>query len=480
MHPNYEMVIGLEVHAQVATHSKLFSGSSTAFGAAPNTQANSVDLGLPGVLPVLNQAAVDAAIKTGLAIAAQINPVSVFARKNYFYPDLPKGYQISQYDQPIVGKGKLVIDLPDGQQKTIGVTRIHLEEDAGKSVHDIGSASVSHVDLNRAGVPLMEIVSEPDLRSAEEAAAYLKKLRAIVRYLGVCNADMEKGELRCDANVSVRKKGETKFGTRCEIKNVNSIRNVIRAIEFEAQRQCDVLEEGGKITQETRLYDAVKNETRSLRGKEDAHDYRYFPDPDLLPLRLEAARIQALQATLPELPDAKQARYQQQCGLSPYDASVLAADQDAAGFYDVMVATGADAKLCANWLTVELFAVLNEHDKEIGQSPVSASQLAALVKLIQNNTISGKIAKTVFAEMVTSGQDPDKIVAAKGLVQITDPAQIEAVVAEVLGQAAESVAKYQAGDQRVFGWFVGQVMQKTQGKANPALVNQVLKAKLGG
>jgi aspartyl-tRNA(Asn)/glutamyl-tRNA(Gln) amidotransferase subunit B len=404
---------------------------------------------------------------------------SVFARKNYFYPDLPKGYQISQYDQPIVGKGKLIIDMEDGSTRTIGVTRIHLEEDAGKSVHDIGSGPTSHVDLNRAGIPLMEIVSEPDLRSSEEAGAYVKKLRSIVRYLGVCDGDMEKGSMRCDANVSVRKKGDTKFGTRCEIKNVNSIRNVMRAIEFEAQRQCDVLEEGGKIIQETRLWDANKNETRSMRGKEDAHDYRYFPDPDLLPVRLDQARVDKLKTTLPELPDEKKDRYMQQLGLGAYDASVLAAEKEAGDFYDAMLAGGKrDAKLCANWLTVELFGALNRLDKDITTSPLSPAQLGELVDLIENKTISGKIAKTVFDEMLTSGKPAADIVKEKGLVQITDVAAIEKVVDEVIASGPDNVAKYKAGQDRVMGWFVGEVMKRTQGKANPGVVNDLLKKKL--
>ena len=479
MHPDYEMVIGLEVHAQVSTKSKLFSGSSTAFGAEPNAQANVVDLGLPGVLPVLNAAAVDAAIKTGLAIGAEINMNSVFARKNYFYPDLPKGYQISQYDQPIIGKGRMIIDMEDGSTRTIGVTRIHLEEDAGKSVHDIGHGPTSHVDLNRAGIPLMEIVSEPDMRSSEEAGAYVKKLRSIVRYLGVCDGDMEKGSMRCDANVSVRKKGDTKFGTRCEIKNVNSIRNVMRAIEYEAQRQCDVLEEGGKITQETRLWDANKNETRSMRGKENAHDYRYFPDPDLLPVRLDQARIDKLKTTLPELPDDKKDRYMQQLGLGAYDASVLASEKEAGDFYDAMLAGGKrDPKLCANWLTVELFGALNRLDKDIADSPLSPTQLGELVDLIENKTISGKIAKTVFDEMLASGKPAADIVKEKGLVQITDVSAIEKVVDEVIASGPDNVAKYKAGQDRVFGWFVGEVMKRTQGKANPGVVNDLLKKKL--
>lgn len=479
MHPDYEMVIGLEVHAQVSTNSKLFSGSSTEFGAEPNLQANVVDLGLPGVLPVLNKAAVDAAIRTGLAIGSEINMNSVFARKNYFYPDLPKGYQISQYDQPIVGKGQLIIDMEDGSTRTIGVTRIHLEEDAGKSVHDIGHGQVSHVDLNRAGIPLMEIVSEPDLRTSEEAGAYVKKLRSIVRYLGVCDGDMEKGSMRCDANVSVRKKGSTTLGTRCEIKNVNSIRNVMRAIEFEAQRQCDVLEDGGKIIQETRLWDANKNETRSMRGKEDAHDYRYFPDPDLLPVRLDQARIDKLKATLPELPDDKKDRYMQQMGLGAYDASVLASEKEAGEFYDAMLSgSKRDPKLCANWMTVELFGVLNKLDKDIAQSPISPQQLGELVDLIENKTISGKIAKTVFEEMLESGKPAATIVKDKGLVQITDVAAIEKVVDEVIASGPDNVAKYKAGQDRVMGWFVGEVMKKTQGKANPGVVNDLLKKKL--
>lgn len=471
----YEMVIGLEIHAQVNTASKLFSGSPTEFGADPNTQTCPIDLGMPGVLPVLNTKAVDAAIQTGLALNAKINEVSVFARKNYFYPDLPKGYQTSQFEHPIVGLGNLTIDLEDGTTRDIGVTRLHLEEDAGKSVHDLGADNVSHVDLNRAGIPLMEIVSEPDMRTPEEASAYVKKLRAIVRALGVCDGNMEQGSLRCDANVSVRKIGVEKLGTRTEIKNLNSVRNIARAIQFEAERQIDVLEAGGSIDQETRLWDADKNITRTMRSKEDAHDYRYFPCPDLLPLRLDPARIAQLQKTLPELPDEMKQRFIESYGLSVYDASVLSSSREIASYYDEVIGGKRDAKTAANWVMGELFAALNKAGKDIQSSPVSAKQLGELLDLLGNKTISGKIAKTVFEDMFETGRDASVIVEEKGLVQITDASAIEAEAQAVIDENPKQTEAFRGGNDKLFGWFVGQVMKRTQGKANPAMVNQALK-----
>jgi aspartyl-tRNA(Asn)/glutamyl-tRNA(Gln) amidotransferase subunit B len=480
MHPRYEMVIGLEVHAQINTASKLFSGASTAFGADPNTQACAIDLGMPGMLPVLNEQAVDSGVKLGLAIGATVNPTSVFARKNYYYPDLPKGYQISQYDKPIVSNGMITIDLEDGTTKDIGVERMHLEEDAGKSVHDIGSDSVSHVDLNRAGIPLMEIVSRPDLRTPEEAGAYVKKLRAILRFIDVCDGNMEQGSLRCDANVSVRKKGEETLGTRCEIKNLNSIRNVMRAIQYEADRQIDVLEEGGRIEQQTRLWDANKNETRAMRGKEDAHDYRYFSDPDILPLRINGDRITRLRETMPELPDQMKARFIRSFGLSAYDASVLTMSRENASYYEALLSVkndkpARDPKVCANWMTVELFGALNKIGKDITESPVAPRQLGAMIDMIADETISGKIAKQVFAEMLETSADPQDIVEKQGLQQITDATELEDIVQKVIEENPETVAKYRGGNEKVFGFFVGQVMQETQGKANPGIVNELLK-----
>lgn len=477
---DYELVVGLEVHAQVSTQSKLFSGSSTAFGAEPNTQTCPIDLGMPGVLPVLNDKVVEAAVRTGLALNAHINKTSVFARKNYFYPDLPKGYQISQYDLPIVEHGRMTVDLEDGSSKEIGITRIHIEEDAGKSVHDIGDEKVSHVDLNRAGVPLMEIVSEPDIRTAEEAGAYVKKLRAILRFLEVCDGNMEQGSMRCDANVSVRKRGETKFGTRTEIKNLNSIRNIVRAIEYEAERQVEAIENGEKIYQETRLWDAGKNITRSMRGKENAHDYRYFPDPDLLPLRLKEDDIEAWKKTLPELPDQLKDRFMRDYSLNNYDAAVLSGSRESARFFEAALEGGRDPKLVANWIMVELFGALNKSGKDITESPVSPAQLGQLVGLIEKNTISGKIAKTVFEEMLQSSADPEEIVKAKGLVQITDTGAIEKAIDDIMAANADQVADFRSGNERVYGWFVGQVMKATQGKANPAMLNDLLRKKLQG
>ncbi|MDD9912954.1 MAG: Asp-tRNA(Asn)/Glu-tRNA(Gln) amidotransferase subunit GatB [Alphaproteobacteria bacterium] len=485
MHPDYEMVIGLEVHAQVNTKSKLFSGSSTEFGAEPNTQANCIDLGMPGMLPVLNQAAVSAGIKLGLAIGATVSPVSVFARKNYYYPDLPKGYQISQYEKPIVENGMVSIDLDDGTTKEIRVERMHLEEDAGKSVHDIGLESHSHVDLNRAGIPLMEIVSRPDLRTPEEAGAYMKKLRAILRFIDVCDGNMEQGSLRCDANVSVRKKGVETLGTRCEIKNLNSIRNVMRAIQYEADRQIDVLEDGGKIQQQTRLWDNDKAETRAMRSKEDAHDYRYFPDPDLLPLRVSGARITEIRETMPELPDQMKERFIEAYGLSVYDASVLTISRQNAEYFEAALSLKngkpeRDPKLLTNWMTVELFAALNKAGKDIMDSPVSPEQLSELVSLIEEGEISGKIAKQVFAEMLETSKDPSNIVEEKGLKQISDTGALEEIIQKVMDDNEDSVEKYRNGNERIFGFFVGQVMKATQGQANPGVVNELLKKALAG
>ncbi len=477
----WETVIGLEVHAQLSTKSKIFSGASTAYGAAPNTQACAVDLGLPGVLPVLNADAVRMAVKFGLSVGAQVAPRSVFARKNYFYPDLPKGYQISQYELPVVAKGTLTIEV-DGQEKVIGITRAHLEEDAGKSLHE-DFHGLSGIDLNRAGTPLIEIVSEPDLRSAKEAVAYLKKLHSLVCYLGICDGNMQEGSFRCDANVSVRRKGEAKFGTRAEIKNVNSFRFVEKAILFEVERQIDLLESGKQVIQETRLYDAEKNETRSMRSKEEAHDYRYFPDPDLLPLVIDDVFVEQVRKELPELPDEKRQRFMTQYGLSSYDAVVLTATRELANFYEetVKVSTS-DGKLCANWIMGDLAAALNKHNLEIQESPVSAAQMAKLIQRISDNTISGKIAKEVF-ELMWAGEcagDADNIIESKGLKQVTDTSFIEKIIDEVIANNPKQLADYRAGRDKLFGFFVGQVMKLSQGKANPNQVNDLLKAKLAG
>ncbi|OSM01869.1 Asp-tRNA(Asn)/Glu-tRNA(Gln) amidotransferase subunit GatB [Magnetofaba australis] len=482
--PDYELVIGLEVHAQMRTNSKLFCGCSTAFGAEPNTQICPVCSAQPGALPVINGAAVDMAIKTGLAIDGTINKMSEFSRKNYFYPDLPAGYQISQFEYPIVEHGHLMIEDKEVPEKRIGVTRIHMEVDAGKNLHE-GIVGASHVDLNRTGVPLMEIVSEPDMRSAAEAGAYLKKLRALVRYLEVCDGNMEEGSFRCDANVSVRKHGVKEFGTRCELKNLNSIRNVMRAIEFEAERQIDLIEEGGKVIQETRLWDANKSETRSMRGKEEAHDYRYFPEPDLPRLTFGDERIDRVRSTLPELPDAKRARFEAEFNLSHYDAAVLTASRELGDYYETVVAAVAKAgkpepKIAANWVTTELLGVINKEGREITDSPVSAENLGLLVARIVDNTISGKIAKEVFAAMYESGDSPDAIIEAKGLKQVTDEGAIEAEVDKVLAASAQQVEQYKNGQNKLFGFFVGQVMKATRGKANPGVVNKLLKAKLDG
>ncbi|MFN8719194.1 MAG: Asp-tRNA(Asn)/Glu-tRNA(Gln) amidotransferase subunit GatB [Rhodospirillales bacterium] len=471
----WELVIGLEVHAQVISNAKLFSGAATDFGSAPNSQVSFVDAAFPGMLPVINRFCVEQAVRTGLGLKAEINLTSVFDRKNYFYADLPAGYQISQYQQPIVGKGVLDLDMPDGTVRTVGITRLHLEQDAGKSVHDQHPAK-TFVDLNRSGVALMEIVSEPDLRSPEEAGAYLRKLRSILRYLGTCDGNMEEGSMRCDLNVSVRRSGEP-YGTRCEIKNVNSVRFVMQAIEFEARRQIEVVEDGGKIVQETRLWDTTKFVTRSMRSKEEAHDYRYFPDPDLLPLVLEPAWVEGIKATLPELPDEKKKRFIDVYGLSPYDAGVLVADQERAAFYET-VAKGRDPKIAANWVTGDLFGALTRAGKDIAESPISADALGGLIDLMADDTISGRIAKDVFAEMFETGKPAAAIVEEKGLRQVTDTGAIDGAIAAVLAANADKVAEFRSGKDKLFGFFVGQVMKQTQGKANPALVNDLLSKKL--
>lgn len=472
----WEVVIGLEVHAQVKSQSKLFSGSSTVFGNEPNTQVSLVDAAMPGMLPVLNKYCVEQAVRTGLGLNAQINLKSIFDRKNYFYADLPQGYQISQFSDPIVGTGVVTVDLPDGSTKDIRITRLHLEQDAGKSMHE-HSPKYSFIDLNRSGVALMEIVSEPDMRSPDEAVAFLKKLRAILRYLETCDGDMEKGQMRADANISVRKPG-AEYGTRCEIKNLNSMRFLQKAIEYEANRQVEIIEAGGTIDQETRLFDTTTGETRTMRSKEDAHDYRYFPDPDLLPLEFTQAFVDGIRASLPELPDQKKQRYMDDYGLSPYDAFVLVGDKITAAYYDAMLEGVRDPKLSANWLTVELFGWLNKNDKSIEDSPISALQLGALVGLIQDNTISGKIAKQVFEIMTETGKDPAAIVEEQGLRQVTDTGAIEAIVDQVLADNPDKVAEYKSGKDKLFGFFVGQIMKLSQGKANPQMVNDLLKAKL--
>lgn len=474
---DWEVVIGLEVHAQVASNSKLFSGAPADFGAEPNENVSLVDAAMPGMLPVINRFCVEQAIRTGLGINAKINLHSVFDRKNYFYPDLPQGYQISQYQEPIVGTGMIEIDLDDGSSKQIRVTRIHLEQDAGKSLHE-HSPHYTFIDLNRSGVALMEIVSEPDLRTPLEAVAYMKKLRSILRYLGTCDADMEKGNMRCDANVSVRKVGTSEFGTRCEIKNLNSMRFLVKAIEFEANRQVEVIESGGRIVQETRLFDTGNGETRSMRSKEDAQDYRYFPDPDLLPLVFEQSLVDQIRISLPELPDARKKRYIEQFGLSPYDASVLVAEKATADYFE-SASKGRDAKLVSNWITAELFARLNKFNLTIEQSPVAAEKLGGLVDLIKSNVISGKIAKDVFDIMWESGKDAASIVEEKGLKQVTDTGAIEKIVDEVLAANEQSVADYKAGKDKAFGFLVGQIMKASKGKANPAMANELLKKKLG-
>ncbi|MBF0139743.1 MAG: Asp-tRNA(Asn)/Glu-tRNA(Gln) amidotransferase subunit GatB [Magnetococcales bacterium] len=477
--PNYETVIGLEVHAQMVTRSKIFCGCSTTFGAEPNQQVCPVCAAFPGVLPVLNSELVSMAIKTGLAIQGSIRTRSEFARKNYFYPDLPAGYQISQFELPIIEHGQLHIVTDDGVRKRIGITRIHMEVDAGKSVHE-GIQGASWIDLNRTGTPLLEIVSEPDLRSAQEAGEYLKKLRSILRYLQVCDGNMEEGSFRCDANVSVRKLGQTAFGTRTELKNLNSIRNVMRAIEYEAERQIDSLESGGRIVQETRLWDANQNTSRPMRGKEEAHDYRYFPEPDLPPLVIAQERIDTIARQLPELPDAKAERYRNDLGLSEYDAGVLTSSREMAMFFEETVSRGAQPKAAANWISVELLGRLNRGGMEIEQSKVTPEQLGRLLALMQNNEISGKMAKQIFDIMFESGGDPDTIVQEHGFKQVSDTAAIAAIVDQVLADNPLQVQQYREGKTKVMGFLVGQIMKATQGKANPASVNAILQEKLSG
>ncbi|MDP3409682.1 Asp-tRNA(Asn)/Glu-tRNA(Gln) amidotransferase subunit GatB [Bosea sp. (in: a-proteobacteria)] len=472
---DWEIVIGMEIHAQVTSNAKLFSGSSTAFGAEPNAHVSLVDAAMPGMLPVINAECVRQAVRTGLGLNAQVNKRSVFDRKNYFYPDLPQGYQISQYKSPIIGEGEIVVDLSPTEQITVGIERLHLEQDAGKSIHD-QHPTMSFVDLNRSGVALMEIVSRPDLRSADEARAFVTKLRTILRYLGTCDGDMEKGNLRADVNVSVRKPG-AELGTRCEIKNVNSIRFIGQAVEVEARRQIGILEDGGTIDQETRLYDPAKSETRSMRSKEEAHDYRYFPDPDLLPLEFDDAFVAELKAHLPELPDAKKARFIAQYGLSPYDASVLVAEREQADYFEA-VATGRDGKAAANWVINELFGRLNKEGQDVTTSPVSAAQLGGLVDLIGEGVISGRIAKDLFEILWSEGGDPREIVEARGMKQVTDTGAIEKAVDELIAANPDKVEQVKA-KPTMLGWFVGQAMKASGGKANPQALNEILKAKLG-
>ena len=471
---DWEIVIGLEVHAQIKSQAKLFSGSSTAFGAEQNTQVSLVDAAMPGMLPVINQYCVEQGVRTGLGLHAQVNLYSVFDRKNYFYPDLPQGYQISQFKHPIIGEGEVELDLPEGRTKVVGIERLHLEQDAGKSLHD-QHPSMSFVDLNRSGVALMEIVSKPDMRSAEEAQAYVRKIRAIVRYLGTCDGNMEEGSMRADVNVSVRRPGDD-LGTRCEIKNVNSIRFVGQAIDYEARRQVDILEDGGTIDQETRLFDPKSGKTRTMRSKEEAHDYRYFPDPDLLPLQFTQEWVDEIEKGLPELPDDKKNRFMSEYGLSRYDASVLVGERTRADFFEE-VADGRDAKLAANWVTGEFFGALNRENKSIETSPVSAKQLGDLIDLISDGTVSGRIAKQIFEIMFESGADPAKIVEEKGLRQVTDLSAIEAAVDDVIAANPDKVQQVK-DKPKMAGWFVGQVMKATSGKANPQAVNDILARKL--
>ena len=471
----YEVVIGLEVHAQVLSESKLFSSAPTKFGAEPNTQVSLVDAAFPGMLPVINEFCIKQAVKTGIGLNAKINKKSIFDRKNYFYADLPQGYQISQYKNPIVGEGTIVLDLTTGE-KVVGIERLHLEQDAGKSIHDIDPQNTL-VDLNRSGVALMEIVSKPDLRSLEEVNAYIKKIRSIMRYLGTCDGNMQEGSLRADVNVSVRKKGQKEFGTRCEIKNVNSIKFMQMAIDYEANRQVDVIEEGGTIDQETRLFDIKKNETRSMRSKEDAHDYRYFPDPDLLPLELSDKFINDLKKNIPELPDEKKKRFIEKFKLSPYEANILVSDIETSKYFEEVI-NKSDVKLSTNWITGELFALLNEKNLEISQSPITAKNLSKLINLIKDGTISGKIAKSVFEIMADEGKDPQIIVEEKGLKQQSDPKEIEKLIDKVITNNPDKVKEYKSGKDKLFGFFVGQVMKVSGGKANPQLVNEILKKKL--
>ena len=480
----WETVIGLEIHAQLATSSKIFSGSSTQYGAEPNTQANVIDLGMPGVLPVLNKEAVRMAAMFGLAIEAKMDEQSVFARKNYFYPDLPKGYQISQFEKPIVGLGHIDIQLEDGSTKRIGVTRAHLEEDAGKSLHE-DFHGMTGIDLNRAGTPLLEIVSEPDLRSPKEAVAYMRKIHSLVTYLGICDGNMQEGSFRCDANVSVRLKGEEAFGTRAEIKNINSFRFVERAIEHEVERQTDLLESGGEVVQETRLYDADRDETRSMRSKEEANDYRYFPDPDLLPVEMTAAFLEEVKATLPELPDAKKQRFIESFELKEEDAAIITASRAMADYFETALAAagGSDAKMVANWMTGALSGAMNREGVEIEAVPVSAEMLGGLLLRIQDNTISGKIAKEVFDAMWQGEGSADEVIETRGLKQVTDTGAIEALVDEVIASNPQQVENYRNAEEqkrgKMIGFFVGQIMKASKGKANPGMVNQLLKQKLG-
>ena len=471
----YEVIIGLEVHAQVLSESKLFSTSSTKFGSEPNTQVSLVDAAFPGMLPVINEHCIKQAVKTGIGLKAKINKRSIFDRKNYFYADLPQGYQISQYKNPIVGEGSVTLDMPNGE-KNIGIERLHLEQDAGKSIHDIDPQNTL-VDLNRSGVALMEIVSKPDLRSLDEVNAYIKKLRSIMRYLGTCDGNMQEGSLRADVNVSVRKKGDKKLGTRCEIKNVNSIKFMQMAIDFEANRQVDVIEEGGSIDQETRLFDTKKNETRSMRSKEDAHDYRYFPDPDLLPLELNDNYIDQIKKDIPELPDEKKKRFIEKFKLSPYEANILVSDIEISKYFEE-VSKNSDVKLATNWITGELFALLNEKNIEITESPISSKNLSKLINLIKDGTISGKIAKSVFEIMRDGDKDPITIVEEKGLKQQSDPKELENLINKVITENPKNVEAYKSGKDKLFGFFVGQVMKNSNGKANPKLVNEILKKKL--
>lgn len=477
----WETVLGLEIHAQLATKSKIFSGASTAYGSEPNTQACVVSLGMPGVLPVLNKEVVRMAVKFGLAIGAQIDEFSVFARKNYFYPDLPKGYQISQFEKPIIGLGFTDIEVEEGKPIRVGITRAHLEEDAGKSLHE-DYQGMTGIDLNRAGTPLLEIVSEPDMRSPQEAVAYMKKIHSIVRYLGICDGNMAEGSFRCDANVSIRPKGQEELGTRTELKNINSFRNIEKAINYEVDRQIDVLESGGKITQETRLYDADKDETRPMRSKEEANDYRYFPDPDLLPVQVSQKLIEEVRKTLPELPDDRKKRFVEEIGLSSYDAGLLTADRELADYFEVAVkAADGETKLTTNWINGELSAALNKENKTINESPINAEQLGQLIMRIKDNTISGKIAKQVFASLWNGeGETADAIIEDKGLKQMSDSGELETLVNEVIETNPEQVEQYRAGKTKVMGFFVGQIMKNTGGKANPGQINQLLKAKLDG
>ena len=473
----YEVVIGLEVHAQVTSQSKLFSSSSTKFGSEPNTQVSLVDAAFPGMLPVINEFCVKQAIKTGIGLKAQINKKSVFDRKNYFYADLPQGYQISQYKYPIVGEGKVILDMPYGP-KEVGIERLHLEQDAGKSIHDIDPNN-TFVDLNRSGVALMEIVSKPDLRSPDEVNAYIKKLRSIMRYLGTCDGNMQEGSLRADVNISVRKLGSKDFGTRCEIKNVNSIKFMQQAIVYEANRQIDLIEDGKEIDQETRLFDTKKNETRSMRSKEDAHDYRYFPDPDLLPLEVSDDYINQLKNEIPELPDEKKKRFIEKFELSSYEANILVSDIETSKYFEEVI-KNSDVKLATNWITGELFAVLNEKNLEISESPVSSNNLSKLINLIKDGTISGKIAKTIFEEMINGDQDPQKIVEEKGLKQESDPKALEELIDKVIMNNTDKVEEYKSGKDKLFGFFVGQAMKESKDKGNPQLINKILKNKLNG